>query len=349
MTTSALVVVALAADSGTWGQAPSTQPALHRQTRSIEYTKAIRVPIEAFEEGSTALLLPSEPGEFNEDRLNRSRGAIGDLPEEIPLLPEGYVVAAREAVLEESGDWYVARLKADPELPGARPLRILPNPRLELIESILRRSTNDRVFVITGRVTEFQGHNYLLIEVLSERPAAPKETATSPVDTSKPRFDDPGRPEGPAGNELLQKEPSAESVIEGLLGERPLKAVVLPDQRPVAREGDVTEATPNASKSDENAQVGPAWPDETLLADRAGRILASDGGWSFAFENRGDRPDEKPVHVLPNRLLESAIALAAGGSKSVVFLVAGEVTVYNNQNYMLLRKVMVRRDSGNFR
>ena len=56
-----------------------------------------------------------------------------------------------------------------------------------------------------------------------------------------------------------------------------------------------------------------------------------------------------PIRLLPNRLLETALAISGAGTRSVVFIVSGEVMEYKGMNYLLLRKVLVRRDLGNFR
>ncbi len=330
----------------------------------VRFTKAVRIPDAVFEEETSALLLPSEPPEYGEDRMLQSRGAVGKLPEEIPLLPEGYVVAAREATIERSGEWAVAHLKEDPELPSARPLRLLPNPRLEMIDAILRQSAADRVFVITGRVTEFQGENYLLLEIIAERAIVPPAPKPEPKPATTNPENQPLQPEiiplngdsaaGTApveGNSVLQQEPSAESVIESLLEDRPLKSVVIPEPSPavtpeVKVEGGDVKITPI-----EPATTGrsTSYANESFVIDRPGRVLPDGDGWSFAFENRGNHPSDKPLRLLPNRLLETALAQSAGGSRGVVFLVTGEVTVYKGRSYMLLRKVIARRDLGNLR
>ena len=45
----------------------------------------------------------------------------------------------------------------------------------------------------------------------------------------------------------------------------------------------------------------------------------------------------------------SEAAVSGGGTRGVVFVVSGEITDYHGSNYLLLRKVLVRRDMGNFR
>jgi hypothetical protein len=86
-----------------------------------------------------------------------------------------------------------------------------------------------------------------------------------------------------------------------------------------------------------------------MLIDRPGRIIPGDTWWTFAFEDLGTEPDVEPVRLLPNRQLEAAIAQSGAGTEATVFVISGEITVYKGVNYLLLRKVLVRRDLGNFR
>ena len=98
------------------------------------------------------------------------------------------------------------------------------------------------------------------------------------------------------------------------------------------------------------AQDPSGWPEGTFLVDQLGRVVpSSEGWWSLAWEDRGELAGRKPVRMLPNRLLETAIALSGGGTHGVVFIVSGEVTEYKGVNYLLVRKVLVRRDLGNLR
>ena len=41
--------------------------------------------------------------------------------------------------------------------------------------------------------------------------------------------------------------------------------------------------------------------------------------------------------------------IAEGGRKSVVFVVSGEVTEYRGVNYLMIQKLLIRPDLGNFR
>lgn len=309
------------------------------------YANTKRVPNELLEQRpAQVLVLPSEPMEAGGDISYQSAAAIGHVDAEKRRLPEGYVVAARPAVIEKGEKWYIAHLKPEANRPDAPLLRILPNRRLSMIEAILSASDHQPKFVITGRVTEFEGNNYILLENIAEvpegseypakrpKPVTPKKTAAAETtDTTAPGA-----------------EPSAEEILAELMKQKPLKSVVLPEN--------VQEVTATTAPADEESSEsaadkkkrGPRWPEETLLINRPGRLVPGESGWLLSFEDQGENPSDLPIRLLPNRLLESAVASSAGGTKGVVFIVSGEVTVHDRTNFLLLRKVLMRRDLGNF-
>ncbi|MCB9854997.1 MAG: hypothetical protein H6818_04860 [Phycisphaerales bacterium] len=90
-------------------------------------------------------------------------------------------------------------------------------------------------------------------------------------------------------------------------------------------------------------------PDGSRIVDRAGRLTRDGDYLTFTFESRGEGPVEIPLRLLPNRLLEDMELIAEGGRKSVVFVVSGEVTEYRGVNYLMLQKLLIRPDLGNFR
>lgn len=92
------------------------------------------------------------------------------------------------------------------------------------------------------------------------------------------------------------------------------------------------------------------WPEGHYIADRRGRLVKSGEGWRFVFEADGKSMGDPPIKVLPNRWLEKMESDVAASHEALVFQVSGEVTVYHNENYLLLRKVLIERESSsNFR
>ena len=84
--------------------------------------------------------------------------------------------------------------------------------------------------------------------------------------------------------------------------------------------------------------------------DRRGRLVKSGDAWTFVFEADGKSMADPPINVLPNRWLEKMESDVAASHEALIFQVSGEVTVYHNKNYLLLRKVLIERESSsNFR
>ena len=287
-----------------------------------EYPGAEKIPSDLFDKDARrAVVLPTDPLDYGEDETQRSTAVIAKLAPEGHRLPEGYVVANRRGHLEKVGDWYEARLDVVEGLPSAPPLRILPNSRLALLEEIMASGGKERAFSLTGRVMDFQGNNYLLLENISEARGPTVRSVVPP--TPKP-------PTATRPSTAAAHEPTPEEVVRRLMETRPRRELVIPPA-----------TQPTAARV---AEIGG----ENLVVDQVGRVMPGDKWWSFAFEDpTPSAAKPKPIRLLPNQLLEVAISLSAGGSNGAVLVVSGEITRYGGNSYMLLRKVFVRRDMGN--
>ena len=339
------ILAAASTPHHTLGQVSGQHERIRPVVREPEYPVITRPT----EDSRQRIVLPSEAPEYCDDPSMRSGGAVGQVPLELRRLPEGYVLANRAVHIERQGAWYVVNVKPAKDLPDAPPLRILPNSQLALLETVLEHNPASSDFNLTGRVTEFNGSNYVLIDNLTQgSPARPR-----PLERPGGGAALPGTPSTqPAGPGETQtgpaREPTPEEVVQQLMRSKPRRALVIPPQIPFA---------PAATQPTEvplpvNPQRGRAkgrWAEDTNLVDRPGRLISTDGEWSFAFEDLSYCPQEKPVRLLPNQLLEIAIQLSGGGTRSVVLIISGEIAVHKGTDYLLLRKAMVRRDLGNFR
>ena len=324
---------------------------------------------------SQAVILPGGAGKEVDSGKVTSKEETKTMPSG-GRLPEGYAIGARMARIEKEDEWYVATLDPQKGFPDAPPLRLLPNPCLSMIEAVLEGVRNPCKFQLTGRVTEFRGMNYLLLEhvtqvVLSaEKPqAAPKEenhieTMVSSAAVKPEHIADQHSVTSAtitvASQTSSNAEPSAEEVIRQLMQSEPPRALVLPE--PVVGQSEVPQTRgsgvqQNATKSalpPEKDATGSretmtgVLADSTWLIDQLGRVVPSKGfWWSLVIEDRGRSASQKPLKLLPNRLLENAIGLTGDGTRAKIFYVSGEVATYKEQNYLLIRKILVRRDMGN--
>ncbi len=308
------------------------------------YSKTEQVPEELLGgPRRKVVILPREPADsadstaWTESPDERSGAVVAKVVPEQHRLPEGYVIGARAGRIDKEDKWFIARLASGENLPDAPPLRLLPNRELAKVEAILTEVPGSRDFLLSGRITEFQGVNYLLLEHVAQVLPVPPEEKVSPE--AKPAS---GPTTGKGAPSRAGREPTPEEVIQQLMQSEPDRVLVLPEVRTTsAPVGDKTESAGGE-------QIG--WPEGTLLVDQVGRVVpGGEGWWLLAWEDRGENAGRKPVRLLPNRLLETAVALSGGGTRGVVFVLSGEVEEYKGVNYLLLRKVLIRRDLGNLR
>lgn len=300
-----------------------------------------------------SVVLPSEPAEPGREATERSGAMIAKPAAEIRRLPEGYVIGSRPAYIKHEDDWHVAHLLPQPGMVDPPPLRLLPNQHLALVESVLAETQETSRFVLTGRVTEYLGANYLLIEHVAEVLTAPP--TPPPADSVPAPATSPPASEDVAPDAEPPVEPSPQDIIRQLMETKPLRAVVLPKEEPEVPDfpaPTTQEQSPLRSNVPDDPDAAPVHilPEGTIMVDQLGRLVpAGEQWWSLAFEDRGRDASRPPIRVLPSRLLETAVTLSSGTAQGGVFMVSGEITTYKGLNYLLLRKVLVRRDLGNFR
>ncbi|HPP20216.1 MAG TPA: hypothetical protein PK235_05260 [Phycisphaerae bacterium] len=343
------ILILLASSSGiALAQTPATRPAtaLPPIPREPEYAGSERVTERMInEQAGRSIVLPSEPRDFCDDPALASGTVVGKVTAGPRPLPEGYVIARRPARIERQSTGFVVHVEPDPRLPAVPPLRVLPNARLALLETVLAETGEDHRFLVTGRVTEFQGANYLLLSNVAELPPGVDPSPQPPAPPAP--VPDASQSDGQTETRPSGREPTAEELIRQMMQDRPPRPAALPEDRPPTGTAPMEiplEKPLPAVPETERAR----WPDDTLLSDRPVRLVPGENGdWMLAFENRSMRPMDGPIHVLPGRLLERAISLTAGGTKPVVLIVSGEITAHRGTNYILLRKVLVRRSVGN--
>lgn len=165
-----------------------------------------------------------------------------------------------------------------------------------------------------------------------ESPAPSPDPTPAPTPAGSPR--DAARSTAPV---------TAEDILREFQQERPVAEPLLP--RDQQGERSVLEPL-----SDESASSGGArLPDGHILVDRTGRLLREGNWWVIAFiaDNHPDAAPEPPMKLLPNRMLERMVRESESAGATVEFVVSGEVTDFLGENYLLLRKLMRKRDLGN--
>ncbi|MFK7959559.1 MAG: hypothetical protein AB8G96_03465 [Phycisphaerales bacterium] len=220
---------------------------------------------------------------------------------------------------------------ADPQSPGHQ-LVMLPSSRLSELELVLAAFGDRPVDVqVTGRVTIFDGRNFLMLT----HPAT-----AIPPDAATPET--PGRPD-PADD-------SAEAISRALdraagpSTRRPDRRVTEPPPRDgVSRSTTDRTATGRGDSADDGRVVGTLdvaelRPEGTRIVDRRGKVRRTGGGgYLFVFDadGTGDAAGDPPMMMLPCRLLESLGRLGARPGDDAAVLISGEVSTYRGRNYLM--------------
>lgn len=241
----------------------------------------------------------------------RARGAV---PPQRPLFPEGTRVVDQVGSLSHDGAfWLFVPLESQ----ASASMKLLPNAVLEAMARSVSGTDGPTHFAVSGELTVFHGENYLLPR-LAERAHPPSAVPSLPAPTTI-------AVDAPAGD-----------VLDILRRQRPDMEMLPPphSQAPLPRL---------------STAVRPVQPDGMPLVSRPGRVTSEGSWWVFVYES--DRPDapEPPLKLLPSRSLEVMVQAYSRGTAGLLFIVSGEITAFDGENYLLVRSAIRSAEMGNIR
>jgi hypothetical protein len=171
------------------------------------------------------------------------------------------------------------------------------------------------------------------------------DQAQKPPDETSAETAPPDQPVGAtASPDEPVQQPTADDIIRAFQRERPTAVPVLPSGPEDETHVRAELPTPTGDRG-----TRPLLPDGYMLVDRVGRIVKEGDDWVFVFESDTSTYEEPPMGLLRNQTLERMVRESRGGLDPVVFIVSGEVTEYQGQNFLLPRKVLRKRDLGNLK
>lgn len=120
--------------------------------------------------------------------------------------------------------------------------------------------------------------------------------------------------------------PTAEELLRTLQRQRPQNEVVVPNSTLIKPAGDLGKKL--------------LLPEGHPFVDRVGVVTRLGESWAFQAQ------DDPPIllKLLPNSVLEMVVRTGEGAGEPVVFKVAGEMTVFDDENFLFLRSAL--RASG---
>lgn len=159
--------------------------------------------------------------------------------------------------------------------------------------------------------------------------------ADKPRPAPKPSEKDPdaAEPKDSAAEEVrIPSQPSPEDIIKAFQRDRPVNRPVRPKglYRPIPAD-----------------QSGSLLREGEFINNLAGRLARDSNWWTLVFESDSPDAPRPPMRLLPNQQVERLVRETEASSESPTFVVSGEVTLFESENYLLLRKVLRRRSMGN--
>ncbi len=260
------------------------------------------------------------------------------------LLPEGASVIDRTGHVEaRDGGWvFVGDGTTD-----AKPVSLLRNATLEVMIRTAAGAPGQVSFVVSGEMTVFHGTNYLLIRSAMR--------ANAPLREPNPTSDNHAAEDQSAPGGERRSPPSAEAVLKALRAEHPAREPV------TLRDDDATadhamadplgglQRTPGLQRSSGSARLHTLRADGTILVRRAGRVAREGDRWVFAPDSDHADQADAAMELLPCRATEFMLSLRRKDQHGLVFVVTGEITLFDGENYLLPRIAIRQAASDNLR
>jgi len=244
-------------------------------------------------------------------------------------------------------------------------LQLLPSATLQrIINNMQIRPVGD--YRLWGRITKYKGKNFIfpiyflplskIKQPQSEIQQEPNTQEQKPPDTTVIEKDDSDFGElgraGPNINDPNDILAVPQEVIEKLRARR-LEPAKLPDDY-TGRETEPIVQPARIEKRDSgwaSAQTRPSqtFRQDTILADRTAFLVGQDDGqFVFVLDALGRSAPKISLRLLPCEALELTEQRQSAELEQLTFKIAGIMTKYKDQNYLLLQRATKVYDHGNF-
>ncbi|MBI1826114.1 MAG: hypothetical protein HY287_04385 [Planctomycetes bacterium] len=245
-------------------------------------------------------------------------------PEAHKLAPESFPSVDHYGSILPSGAMWVFQ---DRDAPAVK-YKLLPNAALEVAVHTNDAGRDPITYKVSGEFTVFENENFLLLRsVMRASRGTPDESEKS----AGANPDSKGTPTSApnAGNSPSRPDESAEDVLRRMHELEPVAGIV---------------SSPSANSREARGSAGGRGLllDGSFVASRPGRLIKQDDWWILNPEPAHSDTIDASLRVLPGRGLETMTQAARKSSNNQVFIVSGEVTLFEGQNYLLPRSVIRR-------
>jgi hypothetical protein len=239
------------------------------------------------------------------------------------LLPDDYVFAGVDGKLVQTApdkwafEFDSAANIGGVEIKAGQTLEMLDSATLEKMAADAKERS-DAMFRIWAKVTKFEGKNYLFaVYYLSLR-----------------KIDRPAEEKGRNEVNTVTQAVNAPNDVVNI----PAEIVAL------LRQSEVLPTSEAQATRQEELQL----KQDIIFANRAGRVEVKNGSYVFEADALGRGVGKFAIKLLPCQKLEDALLQVRGESNPVRFNMAGILTRYKGEQYLLLQKATRMYSYGNF-
>jgi len=290
-----------------------------------------------------------------------STAGFGDVAVSQTLLRDGFVLRSVDGKVScpDSNDVWFFEIESDVSddrvvVKKGTSLQLLPSTTLEKIAAdITERS--DTAYQLWGTVTKYKGRNFIFpvfflpLSKIKEPqpqtspPQVPQQQKSEPNETP-PVVKDNGEPIINEPNDILAVPQEILKILEARRTETSKRRAGETLKRPAVQPT--------------RQETGQALQQDTVIVNRTGFILSREmrdsyrpernTQYGFVFDAFGRNIPKESCRLLPCEALEHAEQRQSAELETLQFQIAGIVTEYKKQNYLLLQKATQVYSYGNF-
>jgi hypothetical protein len=265
---------------------------------------------------------------------------------ETPLLRDGFVMMGVDGNLigPDSNDVWFFELTTDVNdyrtvIKAGTRLELLPSSALEKMTTEKKLRTTAAYRLWNSRVTKYKGRNFIFpnfflplgkVKKPQQKQDSSTDAATEPEPGRELAVDDP--------NDVLSM---PQEIIEKLRARREKTAdtqQLIPDSNEISTEEGKLPVTQRYRQSSDSVFV-----DRTALL-----VELEEGHLTFVPDALGRNVQKLSLHLLPCAALELTELKQAAKPEPLRFKIAGIITKYKGNNYLLLEKATRTYSHGNF-
>jgi hypothetical protein len=291
---------------------------------------------------------------------------LGDEPKSTaPLLRDGVVFDGVDGnlVRHYSNDVWFFELTLDVNDYGAAvkagtQLELLPSSTLEKMIADKKTRTTAAYRLWSSRVTRYKGKNFIFpgyfrpLSVAEKSQPSQGHEASSGESQGRPQEPNQVRSGQPRENRLQLDEPNdvlsmPREFIEKIRASREKTPV---SAQPIADNNEISVDKSKPTTPENLADIKSySWSADSVYVDRTGFLIEQhDGRLTFVPDALGRNIQKLSLHLLPCAMLELTELKQAAEPEKIRFKIAGIITKYKGEDYLLLEKATRAYSYGNF-